>query len=92
MLILTHPETNARHGKPEGWDDERNGVCATLPTISVGVIHASFWQPEPHELEILKAGGCVALHVIAAQHPVVSVSVEAWPEQRHSSDGTPIDA
>lgn len=90
MLILTHPNTNRYHGEPEGWNEERDGPCATLPTVSVGVIHASFWQPEPHELDALLRGGSIRFAIIAEQHPVISVSVEEWPEQRHDGDGHPI--
>lgn len=90
MLILTHPNTNAHHGKPKDWDDERDGICQTLPTVSSGVIHMSFWQPTPNELDMLLRGGSINLAIIAEQHPVISVGVNEWPGQRHDDDGHPI--
>lgn len=90
MLILTHPNTNRRHGAPKTWDEGRDGPCATLPTVSVGVIHTSYWQPEPHELDALLRGGSIVFSVIADQHPVISMGVDEWPKQLHDSDGHPI--
>lgn len=90
MLILTHPNTNRHHGEPEGWNEERDGPCATLPTVSIDGMHASFWQPDPEELDTLLRGGCIKLYIAATQHPVISVGVDEWPKQRHDSDGHPI--
>ena len=90
MLILTHPNTNAHHGKPLDWDDERDGICQTLPTVTVGNLHASFWQPTPEELDTLLRGGSLQLNVYADQHPVISLAVSEWPRQRHDEDGHPI--
>lgn len=90
MLLLAHPNTNAHHGKPKDWGDERDGVCQTLPTVSVPGLHASFWQPTPEELDTLLRGGSIELRIASQYHPVVSVGVEEWPRQRHDDDGHPI--
>lgn len=90
MLILTHPNTNRHHGAPVDWNEERDGECATLPTVSTDDLHASFWQPEPHELAILMRGGCIRFLVASTRHPVISVAVEKWPNQLHDSNGNPI--
>ena len=94
MLILGHPMTNAHHGAPKNWDAERDGPCETLPTISVehngGVVHASFWQPDPAELELLNRGGALELHVLQPAHPVVSLRVNAWPGVRHDENGVAV--
>lgn len=90
MLILTHPNTNRRHGAPENWNEEQDGPCATLPTVSVDGMHVSFWQPTPEELDTLLRGGSIRLYIAATQHPVISVGVDEWPKQLHDEDGHPI--
>lgn len=96
MLILGHPMTNAHHGAPKNWDAERDGPCETLPTITVRdadnvpILHASFWQPDPSEMDLLLKGGALELHIAAPVHPVVSLRVNAWPGVRHDENGTPL--
>lgn len=39
----------------------------------------SLWEPTPQQLEILKAGGKVALRILGTSHPPVSLWVEQAP-------------
>lgn len=82
MLVIEHPMTNARHGAPENWDVNRDGPIETLPTITQGGIHHSFWQPEPHELEMLAGGGSVQLSIASSHHPVVAMRVDPFPSAK----------
>lgn len=91
MFILRHPNTTTDHGAPPNWNPETDGPCETLPTISVNldgrIVHASFWQPEPHELEQLNRGASIELHILQPVHPVVSLRVNAWPGERRDETG-----
>lgn len=37
----------------------------------------SSWELTPAEIEMIKAGGCITLHVLGTMHPPVIMSVEA---------------
>lgn len=79
MNIINHPICNRLIGAPADMTDDQ---CSALPVYDVEDEHGrwsiSFWMPSVGELEILKAGGSVALWVRASgrQHPVVGMAAE----------------
>jgi hypothetical protein len=67
-------------GRPEGWDEERDGVCVPLPVFDATDDKGrpwigSAWEPEPDELERLKAGNPLYVWILGPSHPVLNVSV-----------------
>lgn len=79
MRFVQHRSNNQVLGAPAGWN-QNELPCGALPVTRTEVEgrHAmvSFWRPEPEELELLKAGGTVALFVFGDAHPVVGMAVE----------------
>lgn len=90
---------NAAPGAPVNWNPERDGPCGSLPirvhppeALKPGAFMGvewcdSAWEPTPHELAKLNAGGQVVLRCYGWQIPV-SLTVEAAP--RAPADETPI--
>jgi hypothetical protein len=86
-IILKHPNSNANYGAPKDWNEELNGPCATLPAIhfkNCNVIHLGFTADE---IAILAAGGSFQLAIWQDTMPVLTPSVEEWPNQRYDDDG-----
>ena len=71
-------------GAPRGWEPETDGPCGHLAIrdedTTAGRAMASAWEPTPDELERLKAGAPIILHVVGSVHPPVDVRVGAVPE------------
>lgn len=67
-------------GKPPGYtDDEIGGLPSLIDTSDARFpTFRSYWRPEPHELEMLNAGGFIELGVVADQ--MVPVSMGVFPD------------
>lgn len=80
MNKIQHPSNNDVLGAPEGWRQDEL-PCGALPITRthVGDLPAvvSYWRPGAEELAALNAGGCVALWVLGATMPPVSLEVDA---------------
>ena len=80
MNKIQHPSDNGVLGAPAGWD-EGELPCNALPATRthVGDLPAmlSYWRPSVEELAVLDAGGAIALWVLGATMPPVSLSVES---------------
>ena len=76
MKITQHPSHNHVLGAPPNWD-QKELPCSALPCRVDDVCITSHWKPSESEVEILKAGGFIALTIFGHVHPVVSVSVES---------------
>ena len=74
-----HPSNNAVLGAPKGWDQAAL-PCGALPVTRTEAegqpCIASYWKPTAEELAALNAGGLVALWVIGATMPPVSLQVD----------------
>lgn len=72
-------------GKPRTWNEKTQGPCGALPVIDVQEngtnFMVSFWRPRPEEIELLKDGGVIQLHVQGYGHPVVAMAVSRSPEE-----------
>lgn len=65
-------------GAPKGWNKEKHGPCARLAVRLNDGVYESAWEPTPHELAALNAGGSVILRIAGSQPPVMLyVSSEA---------------
>lgn len=93
MLILTHPNANRKWGAPRNWNEERDGPCATVPTIGDGVtqdtdtmqiMHIAF---APDELATLMRGGSLQIALQVHQLPVLSIEAVKWPHQQYDENG-----
>lgn len=73
MKIL-HPDNAKVIEAPENMPD-----CQPLPVVIEPDGMASFWQPEPIEIEALQRGGSVFLKVRSNVHPVVQIGVVEYP-------------
>jgi len=65
-------------GKPEGWDDAKNGECHVLYVREVmggPPMMQSAWYPSPEELERIARGEPIILTVWGRGHPPVSLDV-----------------
>jgi hypothetical protein len=76
MNPIRHPSNNVALGPPAGWDEEKNGPCATLHCTRTDTHVVSLWKPDEKELQALRHGGTVALWVIGETHPPLWVSAE----------------
>lgn len=69
--------------KPVDWDEERDGLCGTLPirderTTACDTM-ISAWLPTLEEIERIVQGAPIYLHVVGRVHPPVSVGVGPRP-------------
>lgn len=70
-------------GRPKGWDEATQGLCASLPVrlevMDDGVTPCwiSAWLPTKEEQLAILAGGVVYLRIVGATHPPVFVWAEA---------------
>lgn len=85
MLVGRIKDATRNLGKPEGWDDERDGPCSSLPIRdgrSQGVPHMeSAWYPTIEEMQRMVMGAPVYLRVVGTNHPPVALWVGDTPEQ-----------
>lgn len=70
MTPTKHPLCNDVLTKPAGMTEEE---CGDLPIRRDGDFIWSFWKPQPEELLALNLGGHVALAIMGATHPPLSV-------------------
>jgi hypothetical protein len=68
-------------GAPNGWDQQLDGDCVTLPVVDAvdelsgfNFIY-SLWRPTPDELAALVEGGAIRLGIMGNTHPVVNMAV-----------------
>jgi hypothetical protein len=64
-----------RLGAPPSWDHEKDGLCHTLEILDREGWMISAWQPTEAELERIKAGKPIFLHIQGVAHPVVALTV-----------------
>lgn len=71
-------------GKPKGWDQAKDGHCATLHVRDQQIGGLAFmisaWEAGPLEPGYLLAGANVHLGISAPIHPVVNMGVGPVPE------------
>lgn len=76
---------NTDFGKPEGWDESKDGTCGSLPIrkeqIGRRQYHFSNWRPSAVELAELVAGGVVELCCVGVQPPVSLGVVPGVPDE-----------
>jgi hypothetical protein len=70
MKPTNHPHCNDVLRKPADMTDEE---CRDLPICRGSEYVTSFWKPSSEELIALNGGGCVALSIMGATHPPLSV-------------------
>lgn len=79
MNRVQHPSNNGVLGAPAGWS-QAELPCGALPITRthVGDLPAvvSCWRPSVEELAVLNSGGSIALWVLGASMPPVSLEVE----------------
>lgn len=73
-------------GAPADWDEERDGWCGGLaikdqPCENGMNYMISAWEPNPDELERIKAGAPILLLIVGVVHPPVMLSVGAAPDE-----------
>lgn len=73
------PGSTRNLGPPDGWDEERDGVCNHLPVLDSVVsgqhVISSEWELTAEERERLILGGKIHLHVWGGGMPPVALSV-----------------
>lgn len=74
-----HPSNNAVLGAPKGWN-QAEMPCNALPITRTDIdgrpAIVSFWRPTAEELQQLASGAFVALWIVGASMPPVSLTVE----------------
>ena len=74
-------------GKPDDWDEEKHGVCITIPVSDVDIDGRSYmfttWMPTGDERErLLNGDGLIRLGIMGppspyrGQHPVIKIWVD----------------
>lgn len=76
MKPIKFKESNKVYGAPENWDEKQHGECSALqvfegetPSGLNAII--SVWQPTPEEVEDIKSGKPIYLHITGNGHPPV---------------------
>lgn len=91
MNSVTHPSNTRTLNPPPGWDQDKLPVASVpVSDVRLGDVQAvaTFWKPEPVELDALLLGGTVMLSVIGPTMPPVAVQV-AMATERHEPSGEP---
>ncbi|RDI25198.1 hypothetical protein DFR41_104255 [Pseudacidovorax intermedius] len=91
MNPVTHPSNTRTLNPPPGWDQDKLPVASVpVSDVRLGDVQAvaTFWKPEPVELDALLLGGTVMLSVIGPTMPPVAVQV-ARATERHEPSGEP---
>ncbi len=73
MRPIGFANANRMMAKPAGWDEHQrpiHGECLGLPTLFVGGVHYSIWQPTRWQRLRLLLGWKVVLSVVGGQPPV----------------------
>jgi hypothetical protein len=68
-------DTTRRLAAPPQWNHAEQGICHTLEICDRDGWMISAWMPSAAELERLKAGKPVFLHISGNVHPVVAMLV-----------------
>ena len=79
MKSIPLPNPHYRLGAPSNWNHETDGICHTLDIMLQDGAMVSGWIPTESELVKLNAGEPLFLHISAASHPVVAMTV-GWGE------------
>lgn len=74
MIPIEFTDANMKLVAPEDWDED-DGPCNPLAVFhdKENNAYLSCWKPSQAELEILNAGGVVALVIRGSVHPPVSL-------------------
>ncbi|MHC2087201.1 hypothetical protein [Methylobacterium sp. CM6244] len=89
MISLPLADATRRMAAPEGWDHARDGICHTLEICDNDGWMISAWQPSPAEIERLRDGAPLFLHIQGTAHPVVALSIgdaQTTPPPQPSKD------
>lgn len=79
MWFINHPNCNRNMGAPQGLESEVETLRIADRTDRFGRAMTSYWLPNAADLEVLNAGGSVALTIHSQVHPILSMSVEKKP-------------
>lgn len=84
MKPIRTEHCNFSLGPPAGWDQERDGECATLHAERAlderrHPIMRTTWVPDAEELAAISAGAPIVLTVWGMSHPPVALEVDAVP-------------
>lgn len=86
MIPARIPDHTRSLPKPDGWDDEANGPCATLyirdaiDEESGFRVMQSAWEAVGEEAGWMVAGGHLQLGIVGSAHPPVSFATLLPPE------------
>lgn len=77
---------NLTIGPPKGWNPDVQGYCETIH-VRVEVIDGiqfmrTAWEPEPHDLARLNAGGMFEIGVSGSIHPMMNLRVGDPPTEQ----------
>ena len=85
MIPVKTPQCNFTLSKPKDWDEEKNGLCASLSIMTQDDNFISFWKPTDLELEQLIDGGFVAIKVFGTYHPAIALGVAVEEEEENAT-------
>lgn len=80
MNSLPLSDCTRRLGAPRNWDHSTDGLCHTLEICDRDGFMISAWQPTTAEIEKLKSGAPIYLHIQGVAHPVVALTVGEVPK------------
>lgn len=76
MLIGRIRGSNMVYRAPEGMDNCED-LHVRVDHIPGGTVNSSAWYPTPDEVERIKSGQPIYLHIYGNGHPVVALTVPA---------------
>lgn len=87
MRPMQHPSNNCVLEAPQGWD-QKSTECSSLP-VTVTEVNGlpcvfSYWTLEEKDIELIKAGGSIALVIVGRSMPPVSIGVTPTPQQANT--------
>jgi hypothetical protein len=68
-------DATRRLGAPKDWNHETDGICHTLEICDRDGWMISAWRPTEAEIERIRRGAPIFLHVQGVSHPVVGFSI-----------------
>ena len=90
MTPIKHPYCNHTLARPPGTTEEECGDLPIMRTeISGNPVVASFWIPDPDEVERIRQGGPILLTVVGHTHPPLSIT--ALPPEIPATPPSPAD-
>lgn len=78
-------------GPPKAWDAEKDGPCGDLYVQIDDGICKSVWQPSEAEIDMLRLGARIVLHVWGGQPPVAVVTefiTESRSAEKHEKEAS----